>query len=126
MPSDPAPQLLAKMAMLDLACRAGDFDLAFRPSGTGGCDDLSKRAVTILVGDNTETRVADFADVIRSKRAAGRPKDLKVLPSLDRHGRRTGAPERRWQHDVSTTPARRTGAHRILARRGLSQRMSKP
>jgi hypothetical protein len=31
--------------------------------------------------------VADLADVIRSKRAAGRPKDLKVLPTLERCAR---------------------------------------
>jgi hypothetical protein len=88
-PFDPAPQLLAHMAMLNLTCRAGDFDLAFRPSGTGGYDDLTKRAVAVLIG-KTETRVADLADVIRSKRAAGRPKDLKVLPTLERFARERG------------------------------------
>lgn len=88
-PFDPAPQLLARMAMLNLTCRAGDFDLAFHPSGTGGYEDLTKRAVTVRVGV-TETRVADLADVIRSKRAAGRPKDLRVLPSLERYARERG------------------------------------
>ena len=29
--------------------------------------------------------VADLADVIQSKETAGRPKDLRVLPSLYRH-----------------------------------------
>ena len=31
---------------------------------------------------------ADLADVIRSKEAAGRPKDLQVLPTLYRHQRK--------------------------------------
>jgi hypothetical protein len=48
-PFDPAPQLLAQMALLNLPRRAGDFDLAFHPSGTGGCDDLTKRAVEARV-----------------------------------------------------------------------------
>lgn len=32
--------------------------------------------------EDTEVLVADLADVIRSKEAAGRPKDLRVLPTL--------------------------------------------
>ena len=89
LPFDPAPELIARMSMLNLTCRYGDFDLAFHPSGTGGFEDLTKRATTILIG-KTETRVAGFADVIRSKRAAGRPKDLSVLPSLERYARARG------------------------------------
>ena len=83
-PFDPAPQLIAQMAMLNLTCRYGDFDLAFHPSGTGGFEDLTERATTVLIGD-TEARVAGLADVIRSKRAAARPKDLCV-------GRQKGEP----------------------------------
>jgi hypothetical protein len=42
-----------------------------------------------------EVMVADVTDVIRSKEAAGRPKDLQVLPVLyrfDRSRRERGAP----------------------------------
>jgi hypothetical protein len=43
----------------------------------------------VRVGE-VEVVVADLADVIRSKESAGRPTDLRVLPSLYRHlsGRR--------------------------------------
>jgi len=88
-PFDPAPQLIAQMALLNLTCRYGDFDLAFHPSGTGGFEDLTERATTILVGD-TKARVAGLGDVIRSKRAAGRPKDLRVLPTLEQYARARG------------------------------------
>ena len=37
--------------------------------------------------DNVEVMVADLSDVIRSKEAAGRPKDLQVLPILYRFDR---------------------------------------
>jgi hypothetical protein len=37
--------------------------------------------------ENVEVMVADLRDVIRSKEAAGRPKDLQVLPILYRFDR---------------------------------------
>ncbi len=88
-PFDPAPQLIAQMALLNLTCRSDDFDLAFHPSGTGGFEDLTERATTVLIGD-TEARVAGLADVIRSKRSAARPKDLRVLPTLEQYARARG------------------------------------
>ena len=42
---------------------------------------LRSRAQSVPVGDE-KLRVAALADVIRSKQAAGRPKDLAVLPIL--------------------------------------------
>ena len=47
------------------------------------------RATTVLIG-NTQARVAALADVIRSKRAAARPKDLRVLPTLEQYARSRG------------------------------------
>jgi hypothetical protein len=35
--------------------------------------------------DGVEVLIADLGDVIRSKEAAGRPKDVRVLPTLYRH-----------------------------------------
>jgi hypothetical protein len=35
--------------------------------------------------EGVNVSVADLDDVIRSKEAAGRPKDLQVLPALYRH-----------------------------------------
>ena len=81
-PFDPAPELLVSMRMLNLTCEFGHFDLTFWPDGTEGFPDLDRRAATLVVGE-TKTRVAHLGDIIRSKQAAGRPKDLAVLPALE-------------------------------------------
>jgi len=77
---------LANVRMLNLTCPAGDFDLAFLPSGTGGYVDLVYNATTIAIS-TVEVSVTSLADVIRSKDAAGRPKDIAVLPVLEQHAR---------------------------------------
>jgi hypothetical protein len=80
---------LANVQMLNLTCPHGDFDLAFVPSGTGGYEDLALGATPIRVGA-LEVLVASLVDVIRSKEAAGRPKDIAVLAILERHARSMG------------------------------------
>jgi len=72
--------------MLNLTCRYGDFDLAFAPSGTGGYDDLVQRSTPIVIG-TVDVSVAALDDVIRSKEAAGRPKDIAVLSILEEYAR---------------------------------------
>ena len=86
---DHSPSSVAHIDMLNLTCEFGDFDLSFVPSGTTGYDDLARSAHTILIGD-VSARVADLSDVIRSKRAAGRPKDLAVLPILIMYAKTLG------------------------------------
>lgn len=67
-------------------CDAGELDISFQPAG-GGYDQLRVAAVVIdLLGQPVP--VASIADVIASKTAAGRPKDLSTLPLLHRHQRR--------------------------------------
>jgi hypothetical protein len=69
----------------NLICRYGEFDIVFRPSAIeGGYKQLVVRAQLVAV-EGVTVRVADLDDVIRSKEAAGRPKDLQVLPTLYRH-----------------------------------------
>lgn len=69
----------------NLMCAHGEFDVAFFPSGfDGGYEQLLPRAHRFDVG-GTIVVIADLADVITSKEAAGRPKDLQVLPTLYRH-----------------------------------------
>ncbi len=69
----------------NLICPEGEFDLSFQPAAfAGGYSDLEPRAHRVSI-DGVEVLVADLADVIRSKEAAGRPKDLRVLPTLYRH-----------------------------------------
>jgi hypothetical protein len=89
---------LAAADVWNLTCPDGEFDIAFRPSGfTGGYAQLAAGAHRLRVAD-VEVVVADLADVIRSKEAAGRPKDLQALPLLYRH-LTTRTAERQTEHD---------------------------
>jgi hypothetical protein len=81
---------LAAVRVWNLTCSAGPFDRTVEPSGTGGYPDLASRARLVVV-DGVETPLADLADVIRSKRAANRPKDRAALPMLEEALRRRGA-----------------------------------
>lgn len=81
---------LRRAAIWNLVCPLGEFDITFSPSGfERGYRDLEPRAHLLRVA-GVEVSVADLADVIRSKEAAGRPKDLRVLPLLYRHLRQYG------------------------------------
>lgn len=72
---------LAQLRVINLTTEAGDLDLTFVPSGTSGFDDLIRNAEDVeILG--LEVPVASLADVIRSKEAAGREKDLLQLPLL--------------------------------------------
>jgi len=76
---------LAAAETWNLICDDGEFDISFHPSGfPTGYHQLAANAHRIRVAD-TEVMIADLADVIRSKEAAGRPKDLQVLPLLYSH-----------------------------------------
>src|SRR5579859_361116 len=67
----------------NLITEYGLLDISFEPAGTRGYADLIKRAVVVEV-DATSFAVASLEDVIRSKQAAGRDKDIRVLPLLRR------------------------------------------
>lgn len=72
---------LAAVQTWNLTTRFGDLDLSFVPDGTTGYDDLRRDAEeTDLLG--VAVAVASLADVVRSKQAANRPKDQRVLPTL--------------------------------------------
>jgi hypothetical protein len=66
-----------------LTTKAGDLDLVFSPAGTRGYDDFRRRARRERIA-GVRVPVADLADVIRSKEAAGREKDSMQLPILRR------------------------------------------
>jgi predicted nucleotidyltransferase len=59
----------------------GDLDIVFVPAGTEGYEDLRRSAIVVDFG-SVQVSMASLADVIRSKQAAGRPKDLSQLPAL--------------------------------------------
>jgi hypothetical protein len=74
---------LNRSELLNLTTRYGDLDIALTPAGTTGYADLRRDAIDLeVLGVNVP--VASLADVVRSKAAAGRPKDELVLPTLRR------------------------------------------
>jgi hypothetical protein len=93
-PFDHDAASLRRSSIWSLICRYGEFDIAFRPAGfERGYAQLAARAHRLIV-EGIEVSVADLDDVIRSKEAAGRPKDLQALPALYRYraSRRTTGP----------------------------------
>lgn len=76
--------MLRTTALWTLTTRHGDLDIAFTPSGTRGYDDLHREAARTRLGPGVRVEVASLRDVIRSKEAAGRDKDLAQLPILRR------------------------------------------
>ena len=61
--------------------KLGWLDIWFIPDGTTGYDDLVKNAADARIGKH-HVKVAAIADIIRSKQAAGRNKDLAALDHL--------------------------------------------
>ncbi|MGI9112815.1 MAG: hypothetical protein ACR2GT_11595 [Gaiellaceae bacterium] len=74
--------MIAGFANLSLDTPHGQLDLVLLPDGTRGYDDLVRSATRIEVDASLSVLVAALADVIRSKAAAGRPKDQAQLPIL--------------------------------------------
>ena len=65
--------------------RLGPLDVLGLPSGVGGFEELAANAVAFDLGDGVVVEVCDLDDLIRMKRAAGRPKDrieLEVLGAV--------------------------------------------
>lgn len=75
------------MRVVNLITTAGPLDLTMTPAGTDGYPDLVEGAVEITYRE-IEVLTASLEDVARSKEAAGRPKDLKVLPAIYAYLRR--------------------------------------
>ena len=74
---------------LNLVTRFGPLDVTFVPDGTDGFPDLTRDAATIRLLD-VDVPIASLDDVIRSKEAAGRDKDIATLPALIAHRRWRG------------------------------------
>ena len=81
LPFDHDGPSLGRAGMWNLTSPFGEFDISFVPSGTEGYDDLARRA-QVIESHGESVPVADLDDVIRSKEAAGRPKDILQLPML--------------------------------------------
>ena len=78
---EPHPALLQSMAMLNLTTRCGDLDLTFSPAALDDYAALVDHSVVFDIAGGP-VRVAALSDIIRSKEAAGRPKDHATLPVL--------------------------------------------
>ena len=77
---------LAEYPVWNLTCDNGDFDLVFDPSGLNGYRELLKSAHLVEVetdGFGCRVLCADIEDIIRSKRAANRDKDRRVVDNLE-------------------------------------------
>ena len=72
----------AALKNFTLATDLGDIDLLGHLSGLGEFPAVALDAVTMPLFDG-ECRVASLDSLIRSKRAAGRNKDLNVMPELE-------------------------------------------
>lgn len=78
-------RLLMATENLTLITGFGAFDLLARPTGTEGYEDLIRDAVTVKLERALSVSIASIDDLIRMKRASGRPKDLievEVLTAL--------------------------------------------
>lgn len=78
---------LRENVSIALVTDAGPIDVNLRPDGTAGYDDLIASSVVIEFEGHAVT-TASLEDVLRSKEASGRPKDLIVTPAIRDHLRR--------------------------------------
>jgi predicted nucleotidyltransferase len=83
------PHELVGYRNLYLACTLGVLDLLGELTGVGGFDVINDQAIAIEL-DGFSIKVMSLEQLIASKRAVGRPKDLRVAVELEllRTGRR--------------------------------------
>jgi hypothetical protein len=72
---------LGRAAKWNLQTRCGDLDILSEPGGMGGYEHMIANATPMQARGMT-IMVASLEDIIRSKEAAGREKDLAALPGL--------------------------------------------
>lgn len=80
---DWSAELLATDKTWILITDHGRLDLVFAPAGATGYEELKPRSLEVRL-DDLIVRVAALDDVIRSKEATGRDRDLAQLPTLKR------------------------------------------
>ena len=112
--------LLAAVGVWNLTCKFGELDISFKPSGTDGYEDLVRTAVKVDIRGE-QMPVASLEDIIRSKEAAGRPKDFTALPALQERliaQQGTSSEEqaaamarRAEERPISPEPVHRLGGH---------------
>jgi len=73
---------LRNTAILTLSTDLGAIDLLAEVTGLGGFKEVRANSVLVQAFDR-EVWTLDLPALIRAKRAAGRAKDLQVLPELE-------------------------------------------
>ena len=81
---------LGRAELWNLATSAGRLDIAFRPSGTDGYEDLAKGAIHFEVF-GVDLQAARLEDILRSKQAADRPQDRQDVIMIQEMLRRQGS-----------------------------------
>jgi hypothetical protein len=81
--------MLSRAELWNLVTAAGRLDVAFRPSGTDGYDDLRRNAIRYDVF-GVALDAAALPDIIRSKEAADRPQDRQDVIIMREMLRRAG------------------------------------
>jgi hypothetical protein len=81
LPFDVSPAALARADLWKLVTSAGRLDIVFRPAGTKGYEDLDRNAVRFEVF-GVELHAAALRDIVRSKKATGRPQDRQDVAVL--------------------------------------------
>jgi hypothetical protein len=75
--------MLRQVELMTLITEHGPLDLCFTPDGfPDGFSTLSRHATVVEIAA-VDVPVASLEDVVASKRAAGRPKDIVALPPLE-------------------------------------------
>jgi len=115
---------LSGYRMLNLQTPHGDLDLTMAPAAfPRGYDDMLARSTYKPLGE-VWVRVAALDDVIRSKEAAGRPKDLEALPELMKlanQSRTALSFPKPAKAAVAKPPAPQSAAERIAAARRAAE-----
>ena len=89
LPFDCSVAMLERGDLWNLVTSAGRLDIAFRPAGTEGFDDLVKGAVRFEVYGG-QLLASSLRDILRSKEAADRPQDRQdvlIIREMLRSGR---------------------------------------
>jgi len=106
LPFDHTGQSLGNADIWNLTCAYGDFDITFHPGGPGGYPHLiaAARPVSIETASGTiDVLCADIEDIIRSKQAANRPKDLPAVALLQAQLEAgTARPQPVGEHETAT------------------------
>jgi len=98
------PRVLRAAPFLNLETKWGTLDIVHQPAATRGFEDLTRHAVRVHLG-NQEIAIASRADILRSKEALYREKDLptiRLFQELEERDLEDRTPSRKSDEDHSS------------------------